>query len=737
MLTQCRICGNSSLTDVIDLGEQIITSRFPTYGDFSTPSTPIVICFCDNCSLAQLRYTTESHELYEHEYGYRSGISNTMREHLLNYQKEIMEIAKPCPGDWIVDIGSNDSTMLQYYGDDYHRVGVDPTGKQFKEYYGDKIALIPTYFNLKNFRNVYANAVCSPKVVSSISMFYDLPDPVQFAKDIYEILAPNGIWTCEQSYVKTMIERNSIDTICHEHLEYYSLKAVKTIADMAGFKIIHIGLNECNGGSFRLYFAKRENMEHEECVELIIDMLEKEAASGIHTPDVYTNFVRNCEKEVDKLLVCIDAINASGQEMYIYGASTKGNCLLQFANIGSSHIKYAVERNPKKIGKMTSTGIEIISEETMRKSPPEFLLVLPWHFREEIIEREAQFLENGGQLVFPFPTFEIYSKKEKVLITGHTGFIGKHVVDKFNKISSNYNLYGLARTLRPVDTPIVQMCVNAEKEASLLELYVLAVKPDIIIHLAGISNAVEAFENPISAIELNGLMIARICDIVHKNNMSSRVINASSSEIYKGHGQYVVKENDHNYKHLHPYSIGKIMGQSIVEFYRTTYGHMFSNAVLFTVESSKKSDKFLLNKVAKHAIKWKKTGESIVFGSLDSARSILHVEDVANAFYIISRCNYGDDYLVCSRQTHKILDLVKQIYMKNGIELSTEDERCYTSNTEGNDDNKCPVFYIKTENNGMDQSAICIEGAPTKLEKLGWTQTKQMEDILDEIVANK
>jgi hypothetical protein len=410
LCSNCRICKNPELIDIIDLGEQIITSRFPIYGDNTTPSTQIILSLCTVCSLVQLKYYTSGSELYEHEYGYRSGISNTMREHLKQYQEEILSKITLNDNDTVVDIGSNDSTMLQYYTKNLKRIGVDPTGKQFKDFYGD-VELIPTYFTFDNFTAVYPNI--KPKIISSISMFYDLPDPVQFAKDIYNILDDNGIWTCEQSYLLTMIERNSIDTICHEHLEYYSLTAVKYIAEQANFKIIDIKFNECNGGSFRLYFAKKDTEQFTEATELINKILEDENNKEIKNPQLYTSFLENCNKEVEKLNDFIITINSEGKQMYIYGASTKGNCLLQYAKIGEDKIKYAVERNLNKIGKMTSTGIPIISEKTMRSNPPEYLLVLPWHFRDEIIKRENRYLENGGQLVFPFPQFEVYSLKKK------------------------------------------------------------------------------------------------------------------------------------------------------------------------------------------------------------------------------------------------------------------------------------------------------------------------------------
>jgi cyclopropane fatty-acyl-phospholipid synthase-like methyltransferase len=400
----CRICNSSKLIDIIKLGEQYITSRFPVYGDFSTPKTRVDLCICENCRLLQLRQTTFSSELYEYEYGYCSGISNTMREHLKKYQIEILSKINLNIGDTILDIGSNDSTMLQYYSKDLIRIGVDPTGAQFSQFYGD-CKLLPTYFTLNNFKERFGETKC--KIISSISMFYDLPEPITFARDIYNILEDDGIWTCEQSYLIDMLEKNSIDTICHEHLEYYSLKQIKYIADNSNFKIIDIKFNNCNGGSFRIYFSKSKSKKYDECVDLINEILQKEISYGLDTNEIFEIFINNCDKEIKKLIDFIDIVNKNGKKVYVYGASTKGNCLLQYANIGEDKIKYAVERNHKKIGKMTSTGIEIISEEKMRESPPDFLLVLPWHFKEEIIKRENDFLNGGGQFIFPLPKFEI------------------------------------------------------------------------------------------------------------------------------------------------------------------------------------------------------------------------------------------------------------------------------------------------------------------------------------------
>lgn len=739
-LTNCRICNNTDLTDVIDIGEQIITSRFPVYGDFSTPKTPITLCKCAQCGLVQLRQTTSPNELYEHEYGYRSGLNNTMRAHLKQYHEEILSKISPNPGDTIVDIGSNDATMLKYWSSAYRRIGVDPTGSQFKQYYGqpghkDAIELIPTYFTLENVLSKISRK--SVKVVSSISMFYDLPDPVKFARDIYEILEDQGIWTCEQSYLLTMLKRNSIDTICHEHLEYYALTQIKEIADRAGFKIIDVLFNECNGGSFRIYFAKIGSLLAMSTDTTAVDnILRDEKNYGIMTDDLYKKFMENCYQEVHKLKEFIETANSNKKRVYIYGASTKGNCLLQFAGIGEQHIKYAVERNPNKVGKMTSTGIEIISEETMRQNPPDYLLVLPWHFREEIIARESAFLEGGGQFIFPFPQFELYSGEhtKRVLITGSSGFIAKYVINEFLTASAapttKYALYGLSRS-RDQDSEILTFEIDLLNSAH-VENIICSIKPHIIVHLAGMSSAYEAFQNPILALQTNGMLTANICDILHRNKdlNNTHLFHASSSEMYKGHVEFDVNENTiKNMYHLHPYSISKILGTSVVDFYREEHGMRFSNGILFTVESYKKSGAFLLNKVANYI----RSGVSkpLELGSLNSWRNIIHAKDAARAIYLIMTTPNiePDNYIICNKNSVNILDIVIELFAKFDIKLKEKEPGKYYSG--GDDGEKCVLIIQKKA--GFEEYPINIRGNNDKLKNLGWTPEYSVDDILQEI----
>ena len=713
-LEKCRICKESDLIDVISLGEQSITSRFPVYGDFSTPKTPIVLCMCQTCGLIQLRETTNSEELYEHEYGYRSGISNTMKAHLKQYQEEILSVVSLKPGDIIIDIGSNDSTMLQYYSEDIRRIGVDPTGKQFQQYYGN-VELLPDYFTYNNVVGRFGDIRC--KMVSSISMFYDLPDPVQFAKDIHTILEEDGIWTCEQSYLLSMIDTNSIDTICHEHLEYYALHQIKEIADRADFKIIDVKFNDCNGGSFRIYFAKKSSNMYKENTEVIISILDKEKDRGIMTTHLYETFMNSCDKEINYLKEFIETVTSQGKSVYIYGASTKGNCLLQYAELDETLIKYAVERNPNKIGKMTSTGIEIIGEEKMREDPPDYLLVLPWHFKEEILKREDTFLKNGGQFIFPFPNFEIVGSTPKVVITGSSGMIAQYV----KKVLSDWCVYGISRDVSKRDH-LVTFGMNH------LEHVLSMIRPDIIIHLASISSSYYALHNPIETIQVNGLLTVSLCDIIHRNGWKTKLFNASSSEIYKGHIDYCVTEDDRNMNHVHPYSIAKTMGHSMVDFYRDTYGLPFSNGVIFTTESPLKRPEFLLNKVAAHIRNWKNGNRDVLtVGNLESYRNIIHAFDVATAIRLIVSQEKGDNYLICGEKSYQMIDLVMKLFKEAGIEVCHNGDILYEVSS------GLKIMCIENRQLGFDSTPTNIRGEASKLKALGWHTTISVEQYFEEL----
>ncbi len=405
-INKCRISGSGNLITVLDLGNQALTGVFPRNVNEPITSGPLRLVWCPDSGLLQLQHTYDLTEMYGDNYGYRSGLNRSMVAHLQQKVKHLQRIRPVHVGDVVVDIGSNDATLLKAYdAQGIMRVGIDPTGNKFREFYTDDIKLIPDFFSADVYRNALQKK--SAKIVTSISMFYDLESPTSFVKDIHDILDADGIWHFEQSYMPTMLRMNAYDTVCHEHLEYYSLGVVKRLLENCDMKIIDVQMNSINGGSFAVTAARKEsNLKSNDAV--INWMLGQEDRMGLHTPRPFRQFEERVFEHRENLLRLIRDLNADGKTVMGYGASTKGNVLLQFCGLTNKDIPFIAEVNPDKFGAFTpGTNIPILSEADVKAMKPDYMLVLPWHFRDGIIQREAEYLASGGKLIFPMPEIEI------------------------------------------------------------------------------------------------------------------------------------------------------------------------------------------------------------------------------------------------------------------------------------------------------------------------------------------
>jgi len=402
----CRASGSTELIPILSLGEQELSGVFPKSKDQKITRGPLDLVFCPVSGLVQLKHTYDADEMYSFNYGYRSGLNASMVAHLQNKVNFIERSVDLKKGDVVVDIGSNDATTLKSYQvAGIRRIGIDPTGVKFKEYYPQEIELIPDFFSEAAFKKTDAKKA---KVVTSISMFYDLPAPVQFAQDICSILDDDGIWHFEQSYLPSMLRTNSYDTICHEHLEYYSLGSVKYILDLAGFKILDVSMNSVNGGSFAVTACKKSNVKLNQNTPLINWMLDFEKRLGLHTVQPYLDFAKRVARIREDLRTLVDYLNKAGKKVYGYGASTKGNVTMQYCGFTAKDIHAISEVNPEKFGSFTpATHIPIISEAQSKLDKPDYQIIFPWHFREFILPREKSYMEAGGKLIFPFPEVEI------------------------------------------------------------------------------------------------------------------------------------------------------------------------------------------------------------------------------------------------------------------------------------------------------------------------------------------
>lgn len=408
----CRVCGSKALTKVIDLGEQYLQGSFVKPGKEDPPKRkiPLTLLRCDPtkdeqaCGLLQMEHTVPPEVLYS-AYWYRSGTNNTMRQHL----NEIVQEAQTTsinPPSKVLDIGCNDGTLLQFYSEGIETFGIDPSDIALK--IQGQSTIIQDIFPSEELRSILKEDKLD--IITSIAMFYDLEDPITFTKGIKNILSPEGIWIFEMSYMPTMLKMTSYDTICHEHLEYYSLAVIEYILKKAGMKIFNVSLNSINGGSIRCFATHIENFSYKnsEYSHNIKYLHQDEFDLELDTDKPYKNFQDRINIHRDELISLLKELKQKGKSIHIYGASTKGNTILQWCGIDQRIISYAAERNPDKYGAHTlGTDIPIISEKESRNMNPDYYLVLPWHFKDEFIERERDTISKGAGFIFPLPKIEI------------------------------------------------------------------------------------------------------------------------------------------------------------------------------------------------------------------------------------------------------------------------------------------------------------------------------------------
>ena len=402
----CRFCKSNKLVDVINLGKQSLTGVFPKNVKDKVTRGPLIVALCKNCSLLQLRHSYNTEELYGLNYGYRSSLNSSMVNHLRNKAITLVKNYKITKKDFIIDIGSNDGTFLNFFKNYKNLIGVDPTIAKFKKNYNKEITQIEDFFpsNILNSKIKLKKA----KLITSFSMFYDLEDPFEFSCQIKKMLTRDGVWQFEQSYMPFMLKQNSYDTICHEHLEYYSLTIIKKILEKAELKILDVEFNNINGGSFSVT-ATHGNSKKKSNQKIISWLLGEEQKMELNKPKVYLDFADRTKKHKKSLLNLLQKLKRNKKKVSGLGASTKGNVILQYCKIDKSLLKNIYEINTDKFGKFTpGSNIKILSDKKINKNNCDYLLVLPWHFKDHIIKKEKKLIQKGIKLIFPLPEIEIF-----------------------------------------------------------------------------------------------------------------------------------------------------------------------------------------------------------------------------------------------------------------------------------------------------------------------------------------
>lgn len=411
--TRCRVC-DGTLEQIFSLGEQYI-SNFLSPQEPDGTKAPLELALCSRCKLLQLRHTVPA-QFYQH-YWYRSGTNQTMRGALADVAHTAERLIKLQAGDAVLDIGCNDGTLLgSYRTPGIYRIGFDPAENLavFSRKAADRI--VTDFFASERFQRDAELKDRRPKVVTSIAMFYDLEEPKKFVADIKKVMDPEGLWVIQMSYLPLMLQQNDFGNICHEHLEYYSLQSLEYLLGLHDFVIADVELNDVNGGSFRVYIRNRaadpnslgDEIHRGQAAVRISELRAKEASIELDKIKPYREFAERVEQIKRDVSVFVrDQVDAK-KKVFVYGASTKGNAMLQYFGLDHSLITAAAERNPDKWGKVTvGTRIPIVSEDEARVTKPDYFLVLPWHFLNEFREREKDYLRDGGKFIVPLPQFTL------------------------------------------------------------------------------------------------------------------------------------------------------------------------------------------------------------------------------------------------------------------------------------------------------------------------------------------
>lgn len=412
--TTCRICDSPELTPVLSLGDQYIAGAFaePDGEQPVARRIPLELVRCDmtrnqeGCGLIQLRHTVPGSILYR-SYWYRSGVNQTMTRNLHEIATQAEELVDLHPGDLVIDIGCNDGTLLDgYRASNLRYLGFDPSDVgRYAVAKGYEV--VRDFYSYEALRRRYVDQ--QAKVITSIAMFYDLEYPRAFVDDVSRALAEDGVWVMELHYLPTMLELNQFDAIVHEHLEYYSLAVLERLLGEAGLGVVRAELNGINGGSLRLFIRRAGRFAPTgRDADALQRLRLREFEMALDAPDPYEQFAAGAARVRSELAELCRELTRAGKTIHIYGASTKGNTILQYAGIDRSLVPYAADRNPDKHGSETiGTSIPIISEEHSRELRPDYYLALPWHFMDEFLQREHEFLQRGGRFIVPMPSVRI------------------------------------------------------------------------------------------------------------------------------------------------------------------------------------------------------------------------------------------------------------------------------------------------------------------------------------------
>lgn len=721
-ITTCRVCGSEKLSELFSLGNLYLSTFVERKGE-NIGKAPLALVWCDNCTLVQLKHTAPQELMYSRQYWYRSGLNKVIIDDLKEITERAMKIVPLQEQDIVLDIGANDGTLLQFYPKTLQRIGCEPATNLVGELKKHADIVIDDFWDFEKQKQFFSEK--KAKIITAIGMFYDMDDPGQFIRDAVKALDKNGIFITQLMTAKPMLEKNDVGNICHEHLEFYSYASLQWLFEKNGLEIFKVEENAINGGSLRL-FARHFTQASISYPEHI-------------TKKEYLDFAQRIQKNKEDCVRAVKELAQQGKKIYVYGASTKGNTILQYYGLDATLISGAAEIHPEKIGKYTvGTSIPIVHEQEAKKNA-DYFLVLPFGFRENFIKREEQWLKKGGAFIFCTPQFEIYNYKKKALIFGVTGQDGSYMAELL--LEKGYEVHGLVRHSATGNTKNIQhilhtITLHKGDLADTTSLYriIATVQPDELYNFADQDHVGWSYDTVDYSFDITGAAVGRILELIKQINPKIRFLQPISSNVFGKAVETPQTEQTPLYP-LSPYACAKAFAYHLVRYYRETFGLFLSCPIFYNHESERRTEEYVTRKITKavaaiHKGKQKK----LSLGNITTQIDFGYAKDYVEACWNILQLEKPDDFIICTEEMHTVRELVQEAFVCVGISLAWRGEDL---KEEGYDKHTGTVYVAIDPQFFRPSTTAPLQGNSAKARQLFGFQPKvRFKDLVQRMVEN-
>tara|TARA_Y100000310_G_scaffold329947_1_gene400695 strand:- start:21157 stop:23427 length:2271 start_codon:yes stop_codon:yes gene_type:complete len=685
-LETCRLCNSNQLTLLFSLGNLHLSTFVDKPEDSEkVRKVPLELVWCENCSLIQLRHTAPPEYMYTQHYWYRSALNQVIIDDL----KEIGEVARDMvplnEGDVLLDIGANDGTLLSFYPDRYVRVGCEPATNLLEELRTKCDKVIDDFWSYEKYLEVVG--VKKAKIITAIGTFYDIENPNKYIRDVVKVLDKDGVFIAQLMATKQMLENNDIGNICHEHLEYYSYESLKYLFEKNGLEIFKVEENSINGGSYRLFARpyRTGSIDYKENI----------------TKQSYVELGKRMEVNKKACVEFIHKLNQEGKKVYGFGASTKGNTILQYYGLGPNDLKGVAEIHSGKFGKYTvGSNISIIEEEEAKKDA-DYFFILPYAFRENFITKNKKWLEEGGKFIFALPELEIYppvkdenveqikntkieseTGKKRALVLGVTGQDGSYLTELL--IEKGYEVCGVDRDLS------LEKIKNIEKikdkiilhkgdltNIPLLYKIISEFIPHEIYNMADLAHAGKSFDNPRDSYNTTGLAVGDLLEIIRNVNPKIKFFQPLSSHVF-GRVDEFPQTEETPYRPQSPHACAKAFAHILCNYYRDVHKLFISTGFFYNHCSERSPEKFVTSKIIKSAVRIKKgLQKKLLLGDLSAQIDFGYAPEYMEATWKMMQLEKGRDFVICTGERHSVKEFLKEVFYQ--LDLKVEDYVEYDS----------------------------------------------------------